>query len=453
MQQQPRLPLWFLVANWAMVAAAFAAGVLLGGRQRGDLPEPQATALQLVHAEILRSHVDPHDGSELMDTAIAAMVRSLDPYSTYVPPREVRAYDERNTGQYEDVGMVMTQIGGRIVVHWPMPGGPAARAGIEPGDVLLAVDGRRLADEPEAGRQEAGLRLVRGPAGSEVELLLERRGAPLQRSVRRSEVQRDAVKWVHFADPDAGLGYLHLADFHRGSAAQVAESLRRLAAERPLRGLLLDLRFDGGGSLDECVALARFFLRSGTIVSQRRRGSEVVEVFEAGPETCQFPDLPLVLLVNEHSASASEVLAAALQDHGRAAIVGARTFGKGYVNTVYSWKNLDFRLKLTTAHYFTPNGRNLDGHHRNGQSDGDAARAGGITPDLVVELDETARRGVLRVLTQLEPPGAYLAAIRAAATEHGFAVPTPPTAADDPQLARALTVLRERAADRTPDDR
>jgi carboxyl-terminal processing protease len=455
MQQQPRLPLWFLVANWVLVVAAFTLGVLLGSRRGLELPEPQATALQLIHAEILRSHVDPQDGSALLDTAIGAMVSGLDPYSSYVPPHAVQAYDERNSGHYEGVGLLMTQHGDDVVVHWPFPGGPAARAGVQPGDVLVAIDGKPLTDAPTATRHEMASRLVRGAAGTEVRLRLQRDGSAVELTMQRSGVQKDAVKWVHFADADAGLGYLHLSDFHRGVAERVVAAIDELGRQRELRGLVLDLRFDGGGNLGECVALARAFLRRGTIVSQRRRGREVVEAFEASPETCRFPDLPLVVLVNEHSASASEVLAAALQDHGRAAIVGTRTFGKGYVNTIYSWKNLDFRLKLTTAHYYTPNGRNLDGHHRadgtggdNGASGANGASNGaaGITPDTAVRLDEAASRAVLATLTNHEPPAEYLPAITAAAARHGFEVPAPPRAAADPQLAQALATLRERAA-------
>ena len=448
MEQQPRLPLWFLFANWALVVASFVLGVVLGGRRAGELPEPQATALRLAHAEILRSHVDQQDPNALLDVAIAAMVTSLDPYSAYVPPSRVQAYDERSSGQYEGVGLLMNPDGAEVVVQWPFPGGPAARAGVLPGDVIVAVDGVALGDVPAAERHEAARRRIRGEAGTEVRLGLERDGAALELSMRRGDVQRSAVKWAHFADPDRGLGYLHVTDFHPNVAAHTAAAIEALLAERPLRGLVLDLRWNGGGSLDECTAMANLFLPRGTIVSQRRRDSEIVETVTAVPERCRFPELPLVILVNGYSASASEVLAGALQDHGRAAIVGTPTFGKGFVNTVYSWKDLDFRLKLTTARFFTPNGRNLDGHHRRGPHEangsGSAPPSGGIAPDVLVDLEQAAQEALERQLAQFEPPAQYLAAFRAVAARHGLAVPTPPDAAGDPQLAQALVTLRER---------
>lgn len=450
MQQQPRLPLWFLVANWALVVAAFFLGVMLGSRHQLQLPEPQATALQLIHREILQSHVDPHDPNELLDRAIAGMVSSLDPYSRYVPPNKVAAYDEQNSGHYDGVGLLMMQQGDDIVVQYPFPGGPAARAGVLPGDVIVAVDGHPLADEPKATRQEAAHKLVRGVAGTEVRLRLQRDSGPVELAMARSDLQTSAVKWVHFADRDAGLGYVHLSDFHPGIHQQVLDALAKLQQEHTLAGLVLDLRFDGGGNLDECIDLARTFVPNGTIVSQRRRGSEVVESFAAKPELCRFPTLPLVVLVNEFSASASEVLAGALQDHDRAAIVGTRTYGKGYVNTVYSWKNLDFRLKLTTGHYYTPNGRDLDGHVANGAGNGngrpDSAPAGGIVPDVIVDLDEPARLAVERVLVSREPPAEYLTAFEAVAAKYDLQVPRPPQASADPQLLQALATLRERVA-------
>jgi carboxyl-terminal processing protease len=457
MQQQPRLPLWFLVANWALVVAAFVLGVLLGSRHQLELPDPQATALQLIHREILKSHVEQQDPNELLDRAIAGMVSSLDPYSRYVPPSKVAAYDEQNSGHYDGVGLLMTQQGDDIVVQYPFPGGPAARAGVLPGDRIVAVDGHPLAAEPKATRHDAASGLVRGLAGTEVRLQLQRDDGTVELAMQRSDVQKSAVKWVHFADRDAGLGYLYLSDFHPGIHQQVQGALDALQREHELKGLVLDLRFDGGGNLDECVDLARTFVHDGNIVSVRRRDSQVVEAFDAKAELCRFPDLPLVVLVNEHSASASEVLAGALQDHERASIVGARTYGKGYVNTVYTWKNLDFRLKLTTAHYYTPNGRNLDGHvgvdARDGGSGTDnghgspaKAKAGGITPDVTVDVDENGRRDLLATLASQEPPAEYLTAFEAVAAKYGFPVPRPPQAGDDPQLAQALTTLRERIA-------
>lgn len=443
MDQQPRLPLWFLFANWALVAAAFALGWFFGTRKFADLPDPQATALELVHAEILKSHVAPQDGKVLLDRAIKGMVAGLDPYSRYVPPSEVAADDEANSGRYEGIGALIVPHGDDVVVHWPFPGGPAAKAGLRPGDRLVAIDGTALASIPADRRRTAPSELVRGPSGTTVRLRVLREGAEVDVAVERGDLRQKSVKWAHFANPEAGLGYVYVRDFHPGVADELDRALEGLSAQRPLRGLVLDLRFDGGGSLTDCITIANRFLREGTIVSQRRRDREIVETSTARAEQCRFPELPLVLLVNGGSASASEVLAGALQDHGRAAVVGERTFGKGFVNTRYSWK--EFRLKLTTAFFYTPNGRNID---RNYKPNGDAAdpEAGGISPDVAAAVDDVVRERIRAVLDEHEPPAEYLAAFAEVAAKYELSVPAPPRAGDDPQLTQALAALRDRVA-------
>jgi carboxyl-terminal processing protease len=446
MQQQPRLPLWFLVANWALIAGAFFLGARLGRdtqdptRLVRELPMAGMQALAVVHHEILTSHVDPQDAQALLESAIKRMVGALDPYSRYVPAEEVARYEEDNTGHYDGIGADFDVHAGEVVLHFPLAGGPAERAGLEPGDVLLAVDGNVLDTD---AKRTGIVQLVRGPSGSEVELRLRRGDEQRVVRVTRGDVQRPCVKWVH--RPAGGeLGYLHLTDFHPGAAKQIATAIESLEASGPLRGLLLDLRWNGGGSLDECVAIARAFLPSGLIVSQTRRGSDVVERHEANPADCRWPALPLVLLVNDRSASASEVLAGALQDHGRAAIVGERTHGKGYVNTVYTWKDLPFRLKLTTGRYRTPNGRDIERHHNAQQPEN--ADAGGIAPDVAVAASAEQRTRIAATLRAGEAPDAWRAAFVAVARRYGVEVAEPPRADDDPQLDRALTTLRERAA-------
>jgi carboxyl-terminal processing protease len=440
MQQQPRLPLWFMLANSAVVLAAFATGVLLGGRNRPDLPEPQGSALELVHREILASHVEPPDGNELLDRAIRGMADHLDKYSRYIAPAEVAHYEEAATGRYEGIGVVMQQHGEDLVVHFPFAGGPAEQAGVLPGDRVVAVDGKRLADFATATRHDEAARIVRGPAHSSVALTLDRDGTVLDVAVRRAAVQHPVVKWAHLADPAAGLGYVFVSDFHHGMAAAFDEAVAALDLQRPLRGLVIDLRFDGGGSLDECIALCRRFVPDGVIVSTRRRGAEIERV-EADRKLCRYPELPLVLLVNGGSASASEVTAGCLVDHGRAAVVGTRTFGKGVVNTVYSWEQ--FKLKLTTAFYYTPNGRSLGGLQRAEQGTADG-RVPGITPDFEVTLTDQQEHDILVRLSRNEVPAAYREAFARVAERYGGQVPEPPRAEEDPQLQKALEVLRER---------
>jgi carboxyl-terminal processing protease len=182
MEQQPRLPLWFLVVNWALIAAAFLLGLMLGGRRFAALPEPQRSALELVHREILRSHVDEQDGTRLLDQAIAGMVSDLDPYSRYVPPHEVKRYEEANSGQYEGIGAQFGTHGDEVVLWYPLADSPAQAAGLLPGDRLLAVDDTAL-DTPD--RRARLTELVRGPAGTTVRLQVRRDGGEQVIAVRR----------------------------------------------------------------------------------------------------------------------------------------------------------------------------------------------------------------------------------------------------------------------------
>lgn len=438
MQQQPRLPLWFLLVNWALIVGAFVLGLLVGGRSSSFLPEPQRTALELVQHEILKSHVSPPTANELLESALVGMVEKLDPYSRYVPPRELAKYLEQNTGHYQGIGCEVRYTADAAVLFFPMPGSPAEKAGVQPGDLLLAVDGKELATD-ELRRRAA--EFIRGPADTDVRMRVRRGETTRELVARRAEVTRPCVRWTQWLDRAQGLGYLHLSDFHPTCEQQVLDAIAELEREQPLRGLVLDLRFDGGGDLNQCIEIARAFVPSGIIVQQKQRGDVVSETHLAAPAKCRYGALPLVVLQNEHSASASEVLAGALQDHQRAAIVGMRSYGKGFVNTVYTWKDQNFRLKLTTGRYVTPNGRNIDGHFQQG-----AQGAGGIAPDVEVAIDAATKDVLHRALAESPVPKAYRDAVAAVAQRHQFAVPEGPTAAKDPQLAQALATLRERVA-------
>lgn len=439
--QQARVPLWFLFAVWLLVVAAFVMGLWLGAMRGLGLPEPQRTAFRLVFDEVIRSHVEPQDEAALAEAAIAGMVGALDEYSRYVPPAKAARFDEDTMGTYDGIGLLMVQHGDDLVVHFPFLDSPAERAGLRPGDRILAVDGTPVSSFAVADRTTATNQRVRGRAGTRVRLQVGRgEQAPFDVEVERGAVLRPCVKWAHLVDADAGLGYVHIADFHQETAHQLADAITALQQQPGgLRGLILDLRFDGGGLLDEGVDTARLFVPKGTLVTTRRRG-QVVESYDAIAARCRFPDLPLVVLVNEHSASASEVLTGALQDHRRAAIVGVRTYGKGMVNTIFSWQRHDFRLKLTTAHYYTPSGRNIDKSH----AAGTPADTGGIAPDVEARATPAQAQAILTGLAQHEAPRRYRDELQALAARLGFPVPGPLPPARDPQLAAALAALRER---------
>lgn len=440
MPEQPRLPLWFLIANWVLILASFAMGVWIGGERYGNLPDPQRRALELVYQTVLESHIEPPDEHELLERAISGMVDGLDAYSRYYPPEEVPRYDETTTGNYEGIGAKIVTHGEDVVVHFPFPGSPADRAGLLPGDRVLRVDDESLA-KPEARARV--VELLRGPADSTVRLTVARGDDDLIKRVERGSVQTPCVKWVQFVDREAGLGYAYLGDFHPTAAAQVQSAIEHLERDGELKGLILDLRFDGGGSLDQCLDIARLFVPSGVIATQQRPQLED-EVYEAVPERCRWPELPLVVLVNQQSASASEVLSGALQDHERAAIVGVRTHGKGYVNTVYSWRGFDFKLKLTTGSYRTPSGRNIERNQATAVNPADDEN-GGIFPDVEVALDEEQSVRVYHTLRSvIEVPERFAEGYRRVAERYGFEIEQGPTPATDPQLDAALTTLRDR---------
>lgn len=447
---QPRVPFWFLIVNGAVVFVAFTLGVSLG--RKTPLPDPQATALRLVYEEIEKSYVDRVDGKELLDRAIASMAR-LDDYSRYVPQTELARFVEETTGSYDGIGVVLHMADDGIFVRIPIEGGPGDRAGLLPGDRIVAVDGDRIDSLDAERRSRVSEERLRGPSGSKTSITVARDGgAETTLSVERASVQRRSVKWSQWLDRERGIAYSHLADFHVGAAKALRQDLDALSegGRNAIRGLILDLRFDLGGNLDEAVSIARMFVREGNLVSVRRRDSVIVERFDADAKACTFGELPLVVLVNEASASASEVVAGALQDHRRAAIVGEPTYGKGVVNTVYEWKDLPFRLKLTTARYYTPNGRNLDrgirreSGRQSGSDDNGDTKAGGIAPDRPAQLDGAAEAAIRAALADFPVADRHLERLTAFSKARKLRVPGPPSPSEDPQLAAALEEVRAR---------
>jgi carboxyl-terminal processing protease len=435
-----RLPLWSLPLLVALIAVATALG-LAGRRGQGSLPAQDLELLRLVHARVLAEHVEAHGPGALVERAIAGMVRGLDRYSRFVPAAEVARFETATTGAYEGIGVQMAQGAAPPAVLFPHPGGPAERAGLRPGDRILAVDGTAIdATEPDAAMAQARER-IRGLAGTSVRLQVARGAAPpFEVTCERASVQLPSVRWTRLVDEGAGIGYAHLHAFQRASASELASELAWLRGQPGgLRALILDVRGNSGGLLDQSIALANRFLARGVIVTLRERGGRKTQ-HEAAPERCTEPDLPLVLLVDEHSASASEVLAGALQDHRRARIVGTRTFGKGMVQTIFRWQGHDARLKLTTSHYFTPSGRSLEGPR---PADG-GAQTGGVVPDRLVELAPELRDRVRVLLADHGDfvPRPYRAAAAALAAELARPLREPAGPDEDAQLAAAVAECR-----------
>jgi carboxyl-terminal processing protease len=349
-----------------LAGAVIGAGLML---LRGAPVDRQATAspsteaatanaehelLDEVAEHVRREYVDPVAPGVLEQAAVEGMVGSLDPHSAFLDSAEFDAMRVTTAGSYTGVGIEVAEQDGNVVVVSPIEGSPAERAGVRSGDMLMAVDG--VAVQPE--RLNATIERMRGLAGSSVRLLLTREGAPepLLFDLERSEVHVHTVR----AEPLPGrYGYVritHFSDATPGDFDAAVLSLQSTAGT-PLRGLVLDLRDNPGGVLESAVGVADSLLESGMIVRADGRTAEArFELDATGGDL--LAGAPVVVLVDRGSASGAEIVAGALRDHGRATLMGERTFGKGSVQTVMPLSNGE-ALKLTTSRYFTPSGRSI----------------------------------------------------------------------------------------------
>jgi carboxyl-terminal processing protease len=317
-----------------------------------------------VFNQVRRNYVEEVDDRTLLDSAIRGMLLELDPHSSYMPASDYRQFEDSSEGRYVGIGIDLQERDGRIVVKAVINGSPADEAGINPGDVITTIDGK-----PVEGRNPAdAIDDLMGEPGTEITLeILTSTGAQRSLSVQRKLLQ---IPVLNFELLDQSWGYFKVAMFHQDSAHDLEQSLASIAADDiHLRGVVIDLRGNPGGVLQGAVEMADGFLDEGLIVSTRGRNSTMQMEFSAHPGQW-LPGVPLLILVDRGSASASEVFAGALQDHGRAVLVGERTFGKGSVQSVLPLRN-GGGIKLTTARYYTPSGRSI--------------QAEGIEPDVVYE--------------------------------------------------------------------
>jgi carboxyl-terminal processing protease len=401
--------------------AAFAGGVAVGTYRAEATPENQnpyqsVSQLGRVLVQVENSYVDPVDRDKLVEGAIKGMVENLDPHSNYLPPEEWRQFQNDTEGKFGGVGLEVDGRGDKLIIIAPIEGSPAQRAGVKSGDQIVAVDGDDIIGEP----LEKVVKRMRGPAGSKVKItvLREVKGAqPAKEAKELKDEAADAGAAPDAAPPrrtgqtltfeltrevihvsavlykllEGNIGYLRIKQFQERTHAELMAAAAKMRAESKLHGfagVLLDLRSNPGGLVDEATDIADEFLGSGGIYSMRHRG-EVIEDLKARPGGA-FVDLPVVALVNEWSASASELLVGALQDNKRATVVGANTFGKGSVQSILPLPS-GSGLKLTTARYYTPSGH--------------AIQADGIHPDVVIEPGTRAPAELPRVLRERDLPG------------------------------------------------
>jgi carboxyl-terminal processing protease len=354
--------------------AAFTCAIASGAASDKSAYENLAIfARALSHIET--SYVGQVDQSKLVYGAIRGMVRTLDPHSDYLTPDEYRVLASDTRGRFGGVGVEIDVRDGWLTVTSVFPNSPAQRANIQVGDRFVSMDGVRARDLPI----EEAVRRMRGEPGTEVRVTLRRADdAPaIEAALRREIIEVDAVEGRLLSD---GNLYVRLRVFQETAARELGalldEASQQRAAQGGLSGLLLDLRDNPGGLLDQAVLVADEFLETGKIVSTRGRGGRELAVAEARRIGTR-PPFPIVVLVNGFTASAAEIVAGALQDHQRAVLVGTRTFGKGSVQNVIELPDAS-ALKLTIARYYTPKGRSI--------------QAEGIEPDM--QVDQAQKTGV-----------------------------------------------------------
>ncbi|MFN3878258.1 MAG: S41 family peptidase [Brevundimonas sp.] len=375
-----------------------------------------------------QAYVVPVDNKKLIEAALAGMMTALDPHSNYLPPSNYDELRERTEGQYSGVGLTISADGGMVKVISPMDDSPAAKAGVQAGDVISSIEGQNAAGLTVSQVSEK----LRGEVGTSVKVTFLRDGEdPLEVVLTREVIKVQSVT----GRVEGDFGYLRVSTFNENTGRELNEAIAKIKAEKPgVKGYVLDLRNNGGGLLNAAIDVSDAFLERGEIVSQRGRKPEQIQRYSAKPGDITG-GLPLVVLVNYGSASASEIVAGALKDHQRATVVGLTSFGKGSVQTVIPLRQgQDGALSITTARYYTPSGASI--------------QKIGIEPDLEVARSEAEARIVSRS-SFIYSEAAYATALDASIGAERKGPHTPREAPGesfdkekDYQLERALDVLR-----------
>lgn len=354
---------------------------VLADRQQGNensggsvagLPLDELRSLSEVFGRVKQDYVEDVDDKELIEGAIRGMLANLDPHSAYLDQEEFKDLQVGTSGKFGGLGIEVTMEDGFVKVVAPIDDTPAVRAGVKAGDLIIRLD-----DTPVKGMSlNDAVKMMRGDPGTDIVLTIVREGVqkPLVLTITRDIIK---VKSVKSRMLESGFGYVRITNFQSSTGQDVSRAVSELKRENGgnLNGMVLDLRNNPGGVLGAAVSVSDAFLRKGKVVYTEGRAPDAELDFNATPEDI-LEGAPLVVLINGGSASASEIVAGALQDHKRAIIMGTRSFGKGSVQTIFPMSN-NSAVKITTARYFTPSGRSI--------------QAEGIEPDIKVEPLKVAR--------------------------------------------------------------
>ena len=382
-----------------------------------------------VFERVRQQYVTPPDDKSLVENAINGMLTALDPHSSYMNAEQAQDMRVQTRGEFGGLGIEVTMENELVKVIAPIEDTPAARAGVMAGDYITQIDG----EEVRGLTLSDAVDKMRGPVNTPIELTIAREGAdkPIKITVVRDIIKIKAVRYRVEND----VGYLKINSFTERTFEDLQDAISKIQAEVPtekLKGYVLDLRLNPGGLLDQAVSVSDAFLDRGEIVSTRGRDPKDVTRFDSRPGDLAGGK-PLIVLVNGGSSSASEIVAGALQDHKRATVLGTRSFGKGSVQTIIPLGENNGALRLTTALYYTPAGRSIQGT--------------GITPDIKVEQpipDELLGRDLARGESGLR---GHIKGANEGDEGSGSSAYVPPDPKDDVQLTYALELLRGEKAD------
>tara|TARA_R110000868_G_scaffold63501_1_gene191593 strand:- start:5066 stop:6406 length:1341 start_codon:yes stop_codon:yes gene_type:complete len=434
-----------MTEDWNMrsLLTGAALGIVLGGAAVGfsALAWPQekpadsrmVTYQQLeLFAEILararQDYVVEVDEKAAMESAINGMLTSLDPHSGYLNPDDFRSMQVQTSGEYGGLGIEVTMEDGFVKVISPMDNTPASRAGIQSGDLITAINGAPIIGQT----LNDAVKEMRGETGTDIEITILRVGEdPFDVTLTREVIEQKSVTWKMQKND---IGYLRISSFNERTTLLLEEGIEGISkatGNRP-KGLIVDLRNNGGGLLDQAVSVSDVFLSGGEVVSTQGRRAADIERYNARTGEV-FKGVPIIVLINGGSASASEIVAGALKDRGRATIIGTTSFGKGSVQTVIPLGADRGAIRLTTARYYTPSGRSI--------------QALGIDPDIEITQSRLSEEELARIKRWSEADLPHALANEDGEKRHEMTMPDeqPPEdySGEDYQLERAIDMLRE----------
>lgn len=394
----------FLFVIVTVIAVTFGVTALKSDDKSFEISK-QLNIFATLFRDVNMFYVDEVNPGDLVSTGIKSMLKSLDPYTVYYPESEMEDVKLMTTGEYAGIGSVISKKGDNIIVREPYKNSPAAKSGLLPGDIILSIDGNTVKNK----NTEDVSAMLKGQPGKEITIKIERQfeAKPIEKKILREKIQLPSVPYFGMANDSTG--YVYLTSFTDKSAADVREAIITLK-NKGAKAMILDLRGNSGGLLDQAVEIVNFFVPKGSkVVSIQGKIKQSDKTYNAEKNPV-VPEMPLAVLIDRGSASASEIVSGALQDLDRAVIIGSRSFGKGLVQSV---RDLAYntKLKVTTGKYYIPSGRciqALDYSHRN--PDGSVGKipdslvteyttkagrkvydGGGITPDIKIEMEDFAR--------------------------------------------------------------